>query len=117
MTAKTLALVGSLVGAAALLGLALGAQQGNAAESDLAARLCKEAIARQDERYATNRDFLATSGRARETREEVSVRVAADEFAQICRNVLRVAPVWDTARAPSPEIKRKMEELGGRKTQ
>jgi hypothetical protein len=45
----------------------------------------------------------------------VSDRVATDEFAQICRNVLGVAPVWDTARAPSPDVKKKLEDASGRK--
>ncbi len=115
MQAKAMGLVACLVGSAALLGLALGGRPGNAAESDLAARLCKEAIARQNERFATTRDYLATTGRGRETREEVSDCVATDEFAQICRNVLGVAPVWDTARAPSPDIKKKLEDAAGRK--
>jgi hypothetical protein len=115
MQARAMGLVTCLVVSAALLGLALGGRPGNAAESDLAARLCKEAIARQNERFATTRDYLATSGRGRETRDEVSERVATDEFAQICRNVLGVAPVWDTARPASPEIKKKMNDLAGPK--
>jgi hypothetical protein len=115
MKSKALAAAVFTVGAATLLGFALNERRGNAAETDLAARLCKEAIARQNERFATTRDYLATTGRGRETREEVSDRVATDEFAQICRNVLGIGPVWDTARAPSPEIKKKLEDAG-RKT-
>src|SRR5688572_5466489 len=84
--------------ASAALAVVLTNKRSEGGEEELAAKLCHEAIARQDARYASQREFLAKGGKE-ETREAVAERVSQDELATVCRNVLKLPPVWDTAKA------------------
>src|SRR5262245_11970390 len=86
-----------VAGACAALTIVLHDRRSAGAEEEMARRLCQEAIHRQDARYASSREFIA-AGHKQESREDVAERVSQDELATVCRAVLKLPPVWETAK-------------------